>query len=88
MALRMGPLMTMVGSQPAFEQVHPDDLPKIRQITANILRLLDEENAPYIDCSDLSAEPGVFEDWQHHTTYGAVFIYQKIKDYVLEKENR
>lgn len=72
----------------AFEQVHPDDLPKIRQITANILRLLDEENAPYIDCSDLSAEPGVFEDWQHHTTYGAVFIYQKIKDYVLEKENR
>ena len=72
----------------AFAQVQPGDLPKIRQIPVNILRLLEEEGAEYIDCSDLSTEPGMFEDWQHHTSYGATFIYQKIRDYVLEKENR
>lgn len=72
----------------AFAKVHPEDLPKIQQIPANILRILEEENAQYIDCSDLSTVPGVFEDWQHHTSYGATFIYQKIKEYVLEKENR
>jgi hypothetical protein len=53
-----------------------------------MLRVLDEEGAAYIDCTCLSTVPGVFEDWQHHTSYGAFLIYQKIKDYVLEKESR
>ena len=53
-----------------------------------MLRVLDEEGANYIDCTDLSTVPGVFEDWQHHTSYGAYLMYQKIKSYVLEKESR
>jgi hypothetical protein len=72
----------------AYAQVHPAELPKIEQVSRNMLRVLDEEGAAYIDCTCLSTVPGVFEDWQHHTSYGAFLIYQKIKDYVLEKESR
>lgn len=72
----------------AFAQVHPSELPKIQQVSENLLRVLDEEGAEYIDCTDLSTVPGVFADWQHHTSYGGYLIYQKIRDYVLEKENR
>lgn len=72
----------------AYAKVHPTELPKIQQVSQNMLRVLDEEGAEYIDCTDLSVVPGVFDDWQHHTSYGAFLIYQKIKKYVLEKENR
>lgn len=72
----------------AYRKVYPQDLPDIQQVSAEMLKVLDEEGAAYIDCTDLSAEPGVFADWQHHTSYGAYRIYQKIKNYVLEKENR
>ncbi|MBO6081251.1 MAG: hypothetical protein J6P54_09850, partial [Bacteroidales bacterium] len=64
------------------------ELPKMQQVSKNMLRVLEEEGADYIDCTDLSAEPGVFEDWQHHSSYGAFLIYQRIKSYVLEKEGR
>ena len=72
----------------AFEKVHPSELPKMQQVSENMLRVLEEEGAEYIDCTDLSTVPGVFADWQHHSSYGAFLIYQKIKAYVLEKENR
>ena len=72
----------------AFEKVHPSELPKMQQVSQNMLRVLNEESAEYIDCTDLSAVPGVFEDWQHHSSYGAFLIYQRIKSYVLEKEGR
>ena len=72
----------------AYAKVHPSELAKIQQVSDNMLRVLNEEGAEYIDCTDLSAVPGVFDDWQHHTSYGAFLIYQKIKAYVVEKENR
>ena len=72
----------------AYSKVHPSELPKIQQVVENMQRVLDEEGAKYIDCTDLSTVPGVFEDWQHHTSYGAYLMYQKIKAYVLEKESR
>lgn len=71
----------------AYSKIHPDELPKIEEHTENIIRVLKEEGAQYIDCTDLSSEPGMFDDWQHNTSYGAYFIYQRIKDYVLEKES-
>jgi len=72
----------------AYRKIHPQELPKIQQVSADMLKVLDEEGAEYVDCTDLSSEPGVFADWQHHTSYGAYRIYQKIRAYVLEKENR
>lgn len=72
----------------AYKKVHPDELPKIQQVSKNMLQVLDEEGAAYIDCTDLSTVPGVFADWQHHNSYGGYLIYKRIKDYVLEKENR
>lgn len=72
----------------AYQQVHPSELSKIQQVSENMLKVLEEEGAEYIDCTDLSAVPGVFADWQHHTSYGGYLINQRIKIYVLEKENR
>ena len=72
----------------AYQKVHPAELPKIQEVSANLKQVLDSEGALYIDCTDLSAEPGVFADWQHHTSYGGYLIYQKIKRYVEEKESR
>lgn len=72
----------------AYKKVHPEELPKIQKVSENLRQVLQQENAAYIDCTDLSTVPGVFADWQHHTSYGGYLIYQKIKAYVLEKENR
>ena len=72
----------------AYQKVHPAELPKIQEVSANLKQVLESEGASYIDCTDLSAEPGVFADWQHHTSYGGYLIYQKIKRYVEEKESR
>ena len=72
----------------AYQKVHPSELPKIQEVSRKMLQVLKDEGAGYIDCTDLSTEPGVFADWQHHTSYGGYLIYQKIRDYVLEKETR
>lgn len=72
----------------AFEQIHPEELAKMQLVITNIIKLLEEEGTSYIDCTDLSAESSTFDDWQHPNSYGAYLIYQKIRDYVLEKENR
>ena len=72
----------------AYQNVHPSELPKIQEVSKKMLQVLEEEGAEYIDCTDLSTVPGVFADWQHHTSYGGFLIYQKIRDYVLEKESR
>ena len=74
-------------NQIAFSQVYPEEVAKIQQVSKNIVQVLKEENAAYIDCTDLSTLPGTFDDWQHHSSYGAYLIYQRIKAYVLEKEN-
>jgi len=72
----------------AYQKVHPSELPKIQEVSKKMLQVLEEEGAAYVDCTDLSTVPGVFADWQHHTSYGGYLIYQKIRDYVLEKESR
>jgi hypothetical protein len=72
----------------AYQKMHPSELPRIQEVSKKMLQVLEVEGAAYIDCTDLSTEPGVFADWQHHTSYGGYLIYQKIRDYVLEKENR
>jgi len=72
----------------AYQKVHPSELPKIQEVSKKMLQVLEEEGAEYVDCTDLSTVPGVFADWQHHTSYGGYLIYQKIRDYVLEKEGR
>jgi hypothetical protein len=49
-----------------------------------IKELLTEENTSFIDASAISAIPGTFIDHQHHSSYGAYLIYQKIKSYIHE----
>jgi len=72
----------------AFEKTCPDEVPLLDKVCQNIKNICRQENVPFIDATDLSDTPGVFKDAQHHNSYGAYFIYLKIKNYVLGKENR
>ena len=72
----------------AFGKIYPAEVPELQSICESIITLLESENANYIDAVDISSTAGAFRDWQHHSSYGAYLIYQKIKNYVVEKENR
>lgn len=72
----------------AFEKACPEQIPMLDEVCQNIINICRQEKVPYIDATDLSGTPGAFKDIQHHSSYGAYFIYLKIKNYVLEKENR
>lgn len=72
----------------AFEKACPEQIPMLDEVCQNIMNICRQEKVPYIDATDLSDTPGAFKDIQHHSSYGAYFIYLKIKNYVLEKENR
>ena len=72
----------------AFSELRPEDIPHFDIVYNQIRHILDTEGCPYVDASDLSDVAGVFRDWQHHSSYGAYLLYLKIKEYVLEKENR
>lgn len=71
----------------AFGNTKPTEKKEMESICENIIKLFKEEKANYIDATDISYIPGTFHDLQHHSDYGAYLIYQKIKDYVDEKEN-
>lgn len=72
----------------AFSKANSSELADMQSVCTNILALFDEENAAYIDATEISPVSGTFSDWQHHSSYGAYLIYQIIKKYVVEKENR
>ena len=72
----------------AFGKAHPTEVPEMQSICDSITNLLETESANYIDATDISSTAGAFRDWQHHSSYGAYLLYQKIKNYVVEKENR
>lgn len=64
----------------------PDALIGYKNVTQRIKNLLSEEHVSYIDASDISSQAGAFIDHQHHSSYGAYLIYQKIKTHVQAKE--
>ena len=71
-----------------FEKLSPEEVPLLGEVCRQIIDICRQENVPYIDATDISSVPGAFQDCQHHSSYGAYLIYLKIKNYVLEKENR
>lgn len=75
-------------NQIALQKTCPQEIPKLETVCRNIKQMCQQEGVPYIDATDISTQLGAFNDYQHHSSYGAYLIYQKIKDYVLEKENR
>lgn len=66
---------------------HPPYLDGYQNIVDHIRALLTEENADFIDATDLGNIPGSFIDNQHHSSYGAYLIYQKIKKHLHEKNS-
>jgi hypothetical protein len=72
----------------ALQKTCPEEVANLETVCRNIKQLCRQEGVPYIDATDLSSRLGAFNDYQHHSSYGAYLIYQKIKEYVLEKENR
>ncbi len=71
----------------AFQNAHASEVPLMAEVHDGIIALLKKEGAAYIDAAEISHTPGTFNDWQHHSSYGAYLLYLKIKDYVVEKEN-
>ena len=49
--------------------------------------VLNEEDADYIDATELGNIPGSFSDNQHHSSYGAYLIYLKVKKHIYEKDS-
>ena len=49
-----------------------------------IKQLLKDKKADYVDATDISFAAGAFNDHQHHSSYGAYLIYQKIKSHIHE----
>jgi len=75
-------------NQIALQKTCPEEFPNMKTVCRNIKAICQQEGVPYIDATDISNQLGAFNDYQHHSSYGAYLIYQKIKEYVLEKENR
>jgi hypothetical protein len=64
-----------------------NSLPDYKEVTENIKQLLTNNNADFIDATDISPVVGAFNDHQHHSSFGAYLIYLKIKHHLYEKEN-
>jgi hypothetical protein len=58
------------------------------QTEERIKQLLTNERVNFVDASDISSIVGAFNDHQHHSSYGAYLIYQKIKIEINEKKAR
>ena len=56
-----------------------------RDAVSAIRNVLKTHNASFIDLSDLSEIDGAFNDLQHHSSYGAYLIYQRIKSHLYEQ---
>lgn len=56
----------------------PSVIPDYEELLMKIKCLLETHKVPYIDGSDLSFEPGIFMDSQHHSKYGGWRIEEKI----------
>ena len=68
-----------------FMQSQPQNLEDYKNVTINVKALLEAENASFIDATDISGTAGAFKDYQHHSSYGAYLIYNKIKNYLYER---
>lgn len=57
-----------------------------QKAVSSIRNILEKEDVDFIDASDIGTVPGSFMDNQHHSSYGAFLIYQKIKKHLHEKD--
>jgi len=68
-----------------FEAKAPEILPGFETCSDSIRQILQHERVDFIDATDISPVIGAFTDKQHHSSYGAYLIYQKIKQHLHEK---
>lgn len=71
-----------------FAKADPKQLPGLLQVQDNVRQLFENAGVDFIDATDVGKVSGAFLDGQHHNSYGAFLISKKIKNYVLEKNNR
>ena len=58
----------------------PESLAGYKNVTTQIVQVLESENSNYVDATDISGVAGTFNDHQHYSSYGAFLIYQKLKN--------
>jgi len=68
-----------------IKKYSPNDIDAHEKVVQNIKQLLINNNAEFIDATDISPVIGAFNDHQHHSSYGAYLIYLKIKYQLYEK---
>jgi hypothetical protein len=67
-----------------IEAYSPQSLEAYTKTTDQIRNLLEETGADYVDATDISSTLGAFDDHQHHSSYGAFLIYQKLSKHIDE----
>lgn len=65
----------------------PEDLDAHERTVQEIKLILLDNNADFIDATDISPVVGAFIDHQHHSSYGAYLIYLKIKHKLYGEKN-
>ena len=68
-----------------IERENPSYLKAYVETVNHIRETLMDQKVQFIDASDISDVQGAFHDNQHHSSYGAYLIYEKIKSYLNEK---
>ena len=70
-----------------IKKYHPPYLEGYQNTLGMLASVLRSEDVDWIDLTYLGSVPGSFIDNQHHSSYGAYFIYQDIKKHLNEKED-
>jgi hypothetical protein len=68
-----------------IRQYQPEALADYELVSDEIKQILKIHQAKIIDATDISDDIGAFDDHQHHSSYGAYLIYQKIKKHLNEE---
>lgn len=67
-----------------IEAYSPASLPAYLNTTSKIEDLLNATGSDYVNATDLSSAQGAFNDHQHHSSYGAFLIYEKLSTHLDE----
>lgn len=68
-----------------IRKYYPRHLNAHARTTRKIKQLLINHDADFIDATDISPVVGAFNDYQHHSSYGAYLLYLKIKEKLYEE---
>lgn len=70
-----------------IEKYQPSALEGYVELNRKLATFLEDEGAEFVDCSGFSGTIGAHKDLQHHSSFGAYLIYDRIARYINEKDH-